>query len=75
MSVKLASLEEIYSTLTRLRQDPKTKKKFSNEIWDAIIHLTKTHPLDQVSQRLQIHPAHLKRKMRQRIAPAPIEFC
>lgn len=69
MSIKLGSLEEIHSTLTRLRQDPKTKKRFPSEIWDAIIHLTETHSFDQVCQTLQIHPAHLKRKIRERITP------
>ncbi len=74
MSAKLASLEDIYSILTRLRQDPKTKKKFPSDIWDAIIRLTETHPLGQVCQTLKIHPAQLKRKMRERKTSSPLEF-
>ncbi len=60
------SLEEIQSTLSRLRQDPNTKNKFPRQLWNSIIHLTKTRSSEEVCRLLHIQPAYLKHKMQQR---------
>jgi hypothetical protein len=73
MDTNLVSLEKIRATLSRLRQDPKTKCKFPREIWDSIIQLTKTCPLEEVCHHLDIQPAHLKSKILQS-KPSALEF-
>jgi hypothetical protein len=65
MEAKFVSIEDIRSTLDRLRQDPNTKRRFPRELWDSIIHLTKTYPIEEVCRRLDILPAYLKDKMHQ----------
>lgn len=59
------SLEEIYDILMHLRGKAGSRRKFPKELWDSIIRLTKVLPLNQVCHHLKIHPAYLKRKMRQ----------
>lgn len=59
------SIEEIRLTLTQLRQNPNTKRRFPREFWDAIIQLTKCHPIKEICRQLQINPAYLKDKMRE----------
>ena len=66
-------IEEIHSTLDRLRQDPNTQRKFPRELWTSIIQLTKIYPIEEVCSRLQINPIYLKRKIHQSKAPA-LEF-
>ena len=61
-------IEEIRATLTRLRQNPATKKRFPSETWDAIIQLTKTYSHQEVCQQLQLNLCLLKRKIKQRVA-------
>jgi transposase-like protein len=58
-------IEEIRSTLIRLRQDPNTKRRFPREFWDSIIQLTKSYPIKEICRQLQINPAYLKDKMRE----------
>lgn len=65
-------IEEVRTRLVLLRQNPKTKKRFPSETWDAIIQLTKTHSHEEICQRLQIAPDLLKRKIGQR--QASMEF-
>jgi len=60
------SIEDIYATLVRLRQNPTTKKRFPIEIWNAIVQLAKTHSHKEICQRLQLNPGLLKRKVQQR---------
>ena len=60
-------IEEVRTKLVLLRQNPRTKKKFSSEIWDAIIQLTKTYSNEEICHCLQLAPGLLRRKMRQRI--------
>jgi hypothetical protein len=61
-------IEVIRATLTHLRQNPATKKRFPSKTWDAIIQLTKTYSPKEVCQRLQLNPCLLKRKIKQRMA-------
>lgn len=63
------SIEDIYSALVCLRQNPSTKKRFPREIWDAIVRLTKIHSHKELCQRLQLDPGLLKRRTEQRVAP------
>ena len=63
MTNQFISIEEIHSTLAQVRQDPNTKRKFPQELWDSIIHLTKTHSAAEICRLFNIHPSHLKRKM------------
>jgi hypothetical protein len=73
MKAKFIPIEEIRATLDRLRQDPKTQRKFPRELWTSIIQLTKIYPIEEVCLRLQIHPIYLKRKIHQSRKPA-LEF-
>ena len=73
MEAKFTTIEEIRSTLDRLRQDPKTQRKFPAELWVSIIQLTKIYPLKEVCLRLRINPIYLKRKIHPSKEPA-LEF-
>lgn len=66
-------IEEIRSTLDRLRQDPKTQRNFPGALWTSIIQLTKIYPFEEICRRLQINPIYLKHKIRQSKKPA-LEF-
>jgi hypothetical protein len=48
MEAKFTTIEEIRSTLDRLRQDPKTQCNFPRELWTSIIQLTKIYPVEEV---------------------------
>jgi hypothetical protein len=74
MNPNTYSLDEIHTTLMRLRQGATTRRKFPKELWTAIIHLTKTHSIEEVCQRLQINPIYLKRKIHQSKKTEPLEF-
>jgi len=65
MEATFITIEEIRSTLDRLRQDPNTQRKFPRELWTSIIQLTKIHSIGEVCRRLQINPIYLKRKIHQ----------
>ncbi len=65
MEAKFIPIEEIRSTLDRLRQDPNTQRKFPRELWASIIQQTKSYPVEEVCRRLQINPIYLKRKIQQ----------
>ncbi|MGA8164441.1 MAG: hypothetical protein WB791_05360 [Waddliaceae bacterium] len=58
-------LEEILETLTLLRSQDETKRKFPKDTWGSIIRLTKMLPLDRVCERLKINPSYLKQKIRE----------
>lgn len=73
MEAKFTTIEEIRSTLDRLRQDPNTQRKFPRELWTSIIQLTKIYPVEEVCRRLQISPIYLKRKIHQSKEPV-LEF-
>jgi len=73
MEASFTTIEEIRSTLDRLRQDPKTQRNFPRELWTSIIQLTKIYPAEEICQRLQINPIYLKRKIHQSKEPA-LEF-
>lgn len=73
MEAKFTTIEEIRSTLDRLRQDPKTQRNFPRELWTSIIQLTKIYPVEEVCRRLQINPIYLKRKIHPSKEPA-LEF-
>lgn len=59
------TFEEIRSTLDQLRQNPKTKRRFPQELWDSIIQLTRNHSFNDICSQLDINPVYLKRKIRQ----------
>lgn len=61
----LTQIEEIQSTLTQLRQDPKTKRRFPQELWNTIIQLTKIYPLEELCRQLHLNPIYLKDKIRE----------
>jgi len=65
MEAKSIKIEKIRSTLDRLRQDPKTQRKFPQKLWASIIQQTKTHSIEEVCCLLQINPVYLKRKIHQ----------
>src|SRR3974390_2958246 len=65
MDTQLTTLEEIQSTLDQLRQDPNTKRRFPKKIWDAIIQLTNTYPIQDICRQLNINPVYLKHKIQQ----------
>jgi hypothetical protein len=62
MEAKCIPIEEIRSTLDRLRQDPKTQRKFPQELWTLIIQQTKIYPVEEVCRRLKINPINLRRR-------------
>jgi hypothetical protein len=65
MNAKHIPIEEIRSTLDRLRQDPSTQRKFPRELWGSIIQLTKVYPIEEVCRQLRIDPIYLQHKMDQ----------
>jgi len=65
MEEKLIPIEELRSTIDRLRQDPKTQRRFPQELWVSIIQLTKIYPIEEVCRRLLVNPIYLKRKIHQ----------
>lgn len=65
METKFSPIEEIRSALDRLRQDPRTQRKFPQELWTSIIQQTKIYPIEEVCRRLQINSIYLKRKIHQ----------
>ncbi|MCB1212967.1 MAG: hypothetical protein KDK40_01590 [Chlamydiia bacterium] len=70
-------LEEIYTTLKNLREKPGFRKKFPRKVWESIIQLAKTLSFHEVCQRLKIHPAYLKRKIKQlneKTSSDPLDF-
>ncbi len=73
MDTKFIPFEELRSTLERLREDPKTQRKFPRELWLSIIRLTKIYPVEEVCHQLQINLIYLKRKIHQSQASA-LEF-
>lgn len=73
MKARFIPIEEIQSTLDRLRQDPKTQRRFPQALWDCIIQQTKIYPVEEVCRRLQINPVYLKRKIHQS-KESPLEF-
>jgi hypothetical protein len=62
---QLETLKDIHATLTALRMQPGSRRKFPKEVWDSILHLTKIHPIKEVCRQLQLQPAYLRRKMQQ----------
>lgn len=65
MDIAPTTIEEIRSVLDQLRQNPKTKRRFPQKLWDSIIRLTEIYPLKDVCQRLNISPIYLRRKILQ----------
>lgn len=73
MPSKKDPIAEIQSTLAHLRKQPETRNRFPKEVWKSIIHLAKLYSIDEVSERLQIPPAYLRRKI-QSLEIVPLEF-
>jgi hypothetical protein len=65
---------EIEAALTQLRQQTKTRRKFPQKLWGAIIRLTQTHSIQAVSLRLKIHPTYLKQKIKEFHKISPLDF-
>jgi len=61
MDACYATLDEIRSALTLLRQNPKTQRRFPRPLWASIVRLTKTIPVATLCQELHICPSNLKR--------------
>ena len=59
MNVKDDPFHEIETILTQLRQQAKTRQRFPQEVWNTVIRLTQTHPIQEVSLRLNISPTYL----------------
>jgi DNA-binding transcriptional regulator YdaS (Cro superfamily) len=74
MNHQLNTLEEIHATLTSLRQQVTGRRKFPKELWSTIIRLTKTYSIAEISQRLEISPAYLKRKIHQSQPSPSLDF-
>jgi AraC-like DNA-binding protein len=74
MNTPIDSFDEIEIALMNIRKQAKTKQKFPQELWNAIIGLTKTHSIQEVSQRLNISPTYLKRKIRMSRESSPLDF-
>lgn len=74
MKPQNSSLEEIHSTLIKLRQDHATRKNFPKELWVSIIRLAETYSIKEICQRLEIHPAYLKSKISSAKKTAVIDF-
>jgi hypothetical protein len=53
MEAKFTTIEEIRSTLDRLRQDPKTQRNFPRKLWTSIIQLIKIYPVEEVCRLMQ----------------------
>ena len=68
------SLEQVHAVLMRVRQDPKTRRRYPKSLWDSIIHLTFTHPLKEVCQYLHINTTCLKRKIRESQESTDLDF-
>ena len=60
MEACYATLDEIRSVLTLLRQNPKTQRRFPIPPWASIVRLTKTIPVTTLCQELNICQANLK---------------
>jgi len=74
MNTQEDSFHEIEAALAQLRQQTKKKRKFPQELWDAIISLTQTHSIQMVSLRLNINPSYLKQKIRKSHEISPHDF-
>ena len=65
MNVKDDPFYEIETILMQLRQQAKTRQRFPQEVWNTIIRLAQAHSIQDVSLRLNISPAYLKRKIKE----------
>ena len=65
MNPQLETFDEILNALAEVRKNIQTRQKFPIELWDAIIRLAQTHPIEEISSRLNISIAYLRRKIRQ----------
>jgi len=74
MNGKEDAFDEIETALTLLRQQTETKQRFPKEVWDSIIQLAQTHPIQEVSQRLNISPSYLKKKIKESHKISSIDF-
>jgi transposase len=74
MNFQINTLEEIKAILEGFRQESTTRQKFPKELWEAILHLTKVHSIQEIGKRLKISPSYLKRKISQSQASPTIDF-
>jgi hypothetical protein len=72
MPTNTNAIDNIKLTLSRLRQDPNTKRHFPREFWDSVIQLTNIYSIEEVCQQLHINPTYLKQKMQ--IKEQALEF-
>ena len=73
MDTLYATIEEIRTTLDRLRQDPQTRRRFPKELWDSIVQLTRSYSFNTICSQLDISPAYLKQKVR-KVREEEVEF-
>jgi hypothetical protein len=69
-----ALLDQIRQTLTQLRQDPKTQRRFPRSIWESIVELSKTLPANVLCQELHISPDNLRTWMKRIQEPETLSF-
>lgn len=74
MDSHIQSLKELSASLKDFRQNPSTRRNFPKEVWNSIISLTETLPIEEICKELEIHPAYLKRKMSKLRQPAALDF-
>ncbi len=74
MNSQISSLEELATRLHQVRQESKTKNRFPQELWEAIIALTHTHSISEVSKRLRINPHYLKQKIQSTVSLSSLDF-
>lgn len=74
MNTQVDPFVEIAIRLAEIRQQAKTKQKFPQELWDAIISLTQSYSIQEVSKRLNINPSYLKRKIRDFLPIRELDF-
>ena len=65
---------DVESTITRLRQQSTTRQRFPQDVWDAIIQLTKTYSVREVALRLNISPSYLKQKIQESHKSSSLDF-
>ena len=59
------TIEDIRSTLTQLRQNPKTQRNFPQKLWESIVQLTEIYSVEDLCCKLLINPTYLKKKIRE----------
>jgi hypothetical protein len=65
MDNQTQTLEEVLASLKTFRENFGPRRRLPKSLWNSIIELAKIFPLQEICCQLQIHPAYLKRKIRE----------